>query len=519
MKVAWLVCVCGLLVAAVGAAWGEKMRYVPVPKAVRGEYEVGVYYFPGWQGAASWRPLLGFPERKPLLGWYREGDPEVADWHIKWAVEHGITFFIYDWYWVKGATSLMHALHDGYFNAKYRGYMKFCLLWANHNPPKTSSEEDLLNVTKFWIENYFRRPEYFMIDRKPVVIIFAPGRLTEDMGSDAVRAAFVKMRELCEKSGLRGIYLIACAWPDRNFVKNLAYEGYDAATGYNYPNAGLSGRASAPYDDMVSGYADIWQDFLRIGKLPYLMPVSPGWDSRPWHGAKALVRSEPTPAKFMDMCQRAKGLLDANPPGLVPKTLIVEAWNEWGEGSYIEPHKQFGFGYLDALREVFVRLDMENAHRDITPKDVGLGPYDVVGLKTRPKPDWNFERDAEGWMPMMELTDVAVKDGCLQARSVGGDPAFRAPPVRIDASRLRHLVIRMRVDKGGMAQLFWSTMTSGESEEASVRWELAKDEEFHEYVIDLGANCCWRGVIEGLRLDPTFVPNAQIAIDYVRIVR
>jgi len=331
MKVATLVWVCAVLVAMAGELGAAKMRYVPTPKPIRGGYEVGVYYFPGWQAAASWRPILGFPERKPLLGWYREGDPEVADWQIKWAVEHGITFFAYDWYWVKGATSLMHALHDGYFKAKYRRHLKFCLLWANHNPPGTSSEEDLLNVTKFWIENYFRLPEYLTIDGKPVVIIFAPGRFTEDMGADAVRAAFARMRELCAKSGLRGLCLIACATPDKGLLSQLAYEGYDAATGYNYPYAGMKGQQGYPYDEMVRGYADIWQDFLRAGKIPYMIPLAPGWDSRPWHGSKALVRTDPTPDKFKEMCERAKALLDSGAPGLVPKTVIVEAWNEFGE--------------------------------------------------------------------------------------------------------------------------------------------------------------------------------------------
>ena len=84
----------------------QSSSYVPVPHPVRGPYEVGAYYFPGWQTSSQWQPIRRFPERKPVLGWYREGAPEVADWHIKWAVEHGITFFAYDWYWSQGARQL-----------------------------------------------------------------------------------------------------------------------------------------------------------------------------------------------------------------------------------------------------------------------------------------------------------------------------------------------------------------------------------------------------------------------------
>jgi hypothetical protein len=69
-----------------------KLRTVPAPAPVTPKYPVGVYYFPGWRSAGQWAPITRFPERKPVLGWYREGDPQIADWHIKWAVEHGIAF-------------------------------------------------------------------------------------------------------------------------------------------------------------------------------------------------------------------------------------------------------------------------------------------------------------------------------------------------------------------------------------------------------------------------------------------
>jgi hypothetical protein len=137
-----------------------KADYVPEPKAVRGKYDVGVYYFPGWQAQSQWQPVQRFPERKPMLGWYREGEPEIADWQIKWAVEHGITFFAYDWYWSKGSRSLEHGIHKALFHSRYQDRIKFCLLWANHNAPKTHSVEDSVSVAQYWLTNYFQKPGY-----------------------------------------------------------------------------------------------------------------------------------------------------------------------------------------------------------------------------------------------------------------------------------------------------------------------------------------------------------------------
>jgi hypothetical protein len=49
--------------------------------------------------------------------------------------------------------------------------------------------------------------------------------------------------------------------------------------------------------------------------------------------------------------------------------------NEWGEGHYIMPHREYGFGYLDAIRGVFT--DAPEPHADILPEEIGLGPYDA----------------------------------------------------------------------------------------------------------------------------------------------
>lgn len=359
---------------------GVKRGYVPQPKPVRGPHEVGVYYFPGWPNAKQWQPLLPFPERRPVLGWYREGDPEIADWHIKWAVEHGITFFVYDWYWVQGRRQLEHGLHDGFFKARYRSLLKFCLLWANHNPPNTSSRDDCLNVTRFWIENYFRQPEHVMLDGKPVVIIFAPENLTHDFGgSDNVRAVLDEMRVECVRAGLKGLYLMARV-NDAAQARLAATEGYDAVTSYNWPHLGVpAGEMRAPFATLLEGYRRQWQHMLDTADIALVPPVCGGWDSRPWHGENNFIRFDRTPALFQQHLRDARALLESNPRNpKVRDMLIIEAWNEWGEGSYIEPHTEYGFGYLDAVRNALTTA--REPHVDVAPVDVGCGPYDVPGL-------------------------------------------------------------------------------------------------------------------------------------------
>ena len=57
------------------------------------------------------------------------------------------------------------------------------------------------------------------------------------------------------------------------------------------------------------------------------------------------------------------------------KMLLLDNWNEWGEGHYISPAQEHGFAYLDAVREVFTNAPTE--HQDLRPEQVGLGPYEI----------------------------------------------------------------------------------------------------------------------------------------------
>ncbi|MFA0750791.1 MAG: hypothetical protein SLRJCFUN_001194 [Candidatus Fervidibacter sp.] len=505
-----------------------KSEYVPEPKPVRGKYEVGVYYFPGWKTWSQWLPILPFPERKPILGWYREGDPEVADWHIKWAVEHGITFFAYDWYWVQGARMLEHALHDGYMQARYRHLLKFCLLWANHNPPKTSSLEDCIAVTRFWIERYFRLPEYLTVDGKPVVIIFSPHRLTEDLGSEGVRKAFEAMRRECVNHGLKGLYIVACV-ANSGQAQRAATEGYDAVSAYNWPTLGMApGEKWSPFDALIDAYKRNWEQIAENSPIPLIVPISGGWDSRPWHGDNAIVRFGRNPENFKRHLQDAKAFLDKFvPQGKALPMALIEAWNEWGEGSYIEPHAEFGFGYLDAVREVFT--DAPREHIDLAPVDLGL-PLKEVERLPLDKSSWEFEHDAEGWESWMQLADVKVQNGCLVARTMGNDPAFFGPPVRLRASEYRFALIRMRLTKisrpsspvprpvEDTGQLFWRTTTLPESEATSVRFKVHIDGQWHEYRLPVHENIRWRGIVTRLRLDPCTQPDVLVEVDAIRLV-
>jgi hypothetical protein len=49
---------------------------------------------------------------------------------------------------------------------------------------------------------------------------------------------------------------------------------------------------------------------------------------------------------------KAKAFIDARGSSS-KKIILFDNWNEYGEGHYILPTEEFGYGYLEAIKEVF----------------------------------------------------------------------------------------------------------------------------------------------------------------------
>ena len=112
--------------------------YIPEPHPAKSDRIVAAHYYAAWKKDAAgvhegFDDLAEeYPDRTPLMGYYDEENPEVCDWEIKWAVEHGINCFIYCWYrkpenMGKPVTvndlRCAHGLHEALFHAKFQNYM------------------------------------------------------------------------------------------------------------------------------------------------------------------------------------------------------------------------------------------------------------------------------------------------------------------------------------------------------------------------------------------------------------
>jgi len=345
-----------------------------------------------------------FPDRKPLLGYYDEGHPEVADWEIKWALEHGLQFFVYCWYRQQDnrgrpvdERSLMlgHALHDGFLQARYADRFRFAILWENYSGAGVASREDLMeNLLPFWINAYFKHPSYLKVESKPanrtagagkpLLFVYHLDRIIEDLGGiEQVRSALEEMRQSCRQAGLAGLIAL-CEYRGEDLAElsRIRDCGFDYAFSYiwfppsRFPSA----------EEAIQAQLHSLQTWKQAGVTPFLPTATMGWDPvpyRPYHPDAPSYHPDTisqwrlNPAQFKNLLGQVKSLMAELPAdSLGRRMLLLDNWNEWGEGHYIAPHAAGGFGYLKALREVFTDADNQPDYR--LPQHLGLGPYDSL---------------------------------------------------------------------------------------------------------------------------------------------
>lgn len=327
--------------------------------------QTGVFYFPGWKDHElglghdlPWEPIKPYAERKPLLGWYKEGSAGPMAQQLTWMHQYGIGFVVFDAYWLgeEHQHPLMAQATDAYLRAKDKHGVKFALMYANHDG-RPRQGLDFYALISYWLDHYLTRPEYLKVDGKPVIFIMSGQDIDVKahlFGSSA-KLLFDRAQAMARTAGLPGLYFVGGTGAADPLTLGAGRQmGYSAYFAYNYQSAPGQPQPSHSYAELDQAYRAHWRWFMAKSDLPYIIPTTSGWDSRPWGGSSDPLhdKSVSTPEQFKQHLLAAKSLMMANPtrsPGLS----VICCWNEFGEGSYIEPTKGTGFSYLEAVRAVF----------------------------------------------------------------------------------------------------------------------------------------------------------------------
>ena len=363
------------------------------------QYDIAAYIWPSYtgreprarqfweQGKGEWQSVLSAEKRtdgqilprRPLWGAVDEADPAVMEFQIREATRHGVNVFIYDWYWYDRRPFLEQCLDEGFLGAPNNGDMRFYLMWANHDAGYTwdkrqsdldeivwlgsQPREEFDRVCRRVIDMYFTRPNYYKIDGCPGCMIYDVMNLVKGLGGiDNTRDALDHFRALVKAAGFPELHLQLTVWSEgainvsgvdanrsgsaKDIVNML---GFDSVTHYQFVHFTDCNR---DYAEILPDVQKEWDRLRTEYDVPYYPHVTVGWDNNPRHRFLTLpIMKNNTPENFKKGLEMAKDYADRYND--VP-LITVNSWNEWTEMSYLEPDDVYGYGYLEAIRDVFL---------------------------------------------------------------------------------------------------------------------------------------------------------------------
>lgn len=199
---------------------------------------------------------------------------------------------------------------------------------------------------------FFRDQRYIKIDNKPVFAIF-----NQDNEMSVLKEMFKCWGELARKNGFNGITIMGKRNGGRNSFSDfeLLYEPIWAG----WTNKTLFTRAKGKVERIfrvekqgpqIYDYDEIWNLIVNNAEKDHdssvIYGAFVGYDDTPRRGSKGKLIAGATPEKFNSYMKKLINICRQKNK----EFLFVTAWNEWGEGAYLEPDEEFGYSYLEAIQ-------------------------------------------------------------------------------------------------------------------------------------------------------------------------
>ncbi|MFX0099897.1 MAG: glycoside hydrolase family 99-like domain-containing protein [Candidatus Hodarchaeota archaeon] len=344
-------------------------------------YDIAAYVWPAYHDEPRWREFMPggegewetmrrskpmfeghYQPRVPMWGYTDESDPKDMAQKIEAAIAHHVNVFIFDWYWYENQPFLEEALNEGFLKARNCNEMGFFLMWANHDAstlwmydrsheheviwPGSVTESQFETIMDRVIARYFSYPSYYKIDGCPVFSTYEVKTLVNGLGgTKKTKKALDLFRKKVKDAGFPGLHLQAIAWKvNRTLIKKL---GFDSITSYQWAH---HVRPKGPYEDWAGLNVAKWEEWNKKYPISYFPHVSIGWDTNPRfkvYKENTIVNNKPE--LFGKYMEHAMEFIKQNK--ITPPLITVNSWNEWCEGSYLEPDMKYKMAYLEAVKK------------------------------------------------------------------------------------------------------------------------------------------------------------------------
>lgn len=300
------------------------------------------------------------------LGYYDLRSKEVQRRQVELAKLYGISGFCFYLYWFGGKRLLELPVQNYLENHDLN--LPFCVCWANENWSRRWDgldneilikqnhlpEDDLAFIE--YVSIYLKDSRYIRIKGKPLLIVYQPGLMP------SIKKTVECWRKWCCKNNIGDIYI---AYTQSFEAVNPEKYGFDGAIEFP-PNNSVPPVITDRIKSLSPEFSGIvydWNIFVERSRkykkpdYPLFRGVCPSWDNTARRMENAGIFLGSTPDKYSEWLENAS--VDTVRRFLDPseRLVFVNAWNEWAEGTYLEPDQRYGYAYLQATRDALERVN------------------------------------------------------------------------------------------------------------------------------------------------------------------
>jgi len=302
------------------------------------------------------------PKLPGELGFYDLRLLENMKEQIRIAKNYGVSGFCFYYYWFNGERALELPLNQFLKNPILD--ISFSICWCNEDWTKRYSgisNQVLMSVGKTeesykkFIEDViplFLDKRYIRVGNRPILTIYRPSHVPDSKKVLTYWRNKVKEVMDCD------LYVIASqeAQIDIDWVSY----GYDAISQFqpasissDSPKMNNINPVRRDFDGKIYDYSRLVDDNLGLTPIKYkkVYPsVMPAWDNTSRRNQHAIIYHNSSPEKYKEWLKKAIDFTTKN-KNTEDDFVFINAWNEWGEGAYLEPDRYYGYSYLEATYE------------------------------------------------------------------------------------------------------------------------------------------------------------------------
>ena len=343
--------------------------YHPIFQIVNSESN----YINEWENIKSAEPLYTghhqprIPDTNEFdLGYYDTSDPKVIKKQVKLAKSHGIYGFGIYYYWFSGKILFQKAINIFLENQDID--FPFFLIWKNENLEiKGNKFTEGITIEQEYKENdyenfiidikkYLVSKKYIKIQGKPLVGIFNPFDFYN------TKNILRRMRDKAKEIQIGEIFLLATLIKPQTNDIYFYDAAYEMPPKHFFKYKLMQYRNYFYYSGLIyrrkNGFINRRDDEFPVFKCNMIE-----FDNSPIDN-KSLIFDEYSPEKFY---KASKLIVDWTTKNFDEsrRIIFINGWNDWGEGTYLEPDKNFGFASINALSKALFDLPFHSKY-DLT---------------------------------------------------------------------------------------------------------------------------------------------------------